>query len=301
LSPFRTIPVDGERPVLNVISVDLEDYFHPTEVQMCLGKRNSDSLTSRVELSTARVLELFESRGVTATFFVLGSVARRCPGLIRRVASAGHEIACHSYAHRLVYEMTPDEFKRDTQAAKAAIEDACGISPVAYRAPSYSITEKSFWALEVLVECGFTHDSSICPIHHDRYGIPGFGRHAQMIETRQGPILEVPVATVQLSKVRVAPVGGGAYLRLMPYRYTAAGIRRINNIEKQPACIYFHPWEVDPGQPRLASGFIARVRTYTGLSKMAEKVERLLSDFRFSTVCDVYPQMSTTSAMAAVA
>ena len=301
MSPFRTIPVDGERPVLNVISVDLEDYFHPTEVQMCLGKRNSDSLTSRVELSTARVLELFESRGVTATFFVLGSVARRCPGLIRRVASAGHEIACHSYAHRLVYEMTPDEFKRDTQAAKAAIEDACGISPVAYRAPSYSITEKSFWALEVLVECGFTHDSSICPIHHDRYGIPGFGRHAQMIETRQGPILEVPVATVQLSKVRVAPVGGGAYLRLMPYRYTAAGIRRINNIEKQPACIYFHPWEVDPGQPRLASGFIARVRTYTGLSKMAEKVERLLSDFRFSTVCDVYPQMSTASAMAAVA
>jgi polysaccharide deacetylase family protein (PEP-CTERM system associated) len=198
--------------------------------------------------------------------------------------------------------MTPAEFKRDTLAAKAAIEDACGISPVAYRAPSYSITEKSFWALEILVECGFTHDSSICPIYHDRYGIPGFGRHAQMIETRQGPILEVPVATVQLSRVRVTPVGGGAYLRLMPYRYTAAGIRRINNIEKQPACIYFHPWEVDPGQPRLASGFIARVRTYAGLSRMAEKVERLLSEFRFSTVCDVYPQMSPApAALVAVA
>jgi polysaccharide deacetylase family protein (PEP-CTERM system associated) len=148
------------------------------------------------------------------------------------------------------------------------------------------------WALEVLVECGFTHDSSIYPIMHDRYGIPGFGRHAQTLDTPAGSILEIPVATVVLSKRQVAPVGGGGYLRLLPYRYTAAGIRRVNEEEGKPACIYFHPWELDPDQPRLASGMVSRARTYRGLEGMVQKLERLLKEFSFSSLVAVHREMN---------
>jgi polysaccharide deacetylase family protein (PEP-CTERM system associated) len=275
--------------MLNVLSVDLEDYFHPTEVQQTVGPDEWISMPSRVEYSTQIVLDLLDKRDVKATFFVLGWVARHRPGLIREIASRGHEIGCHSYRHELVYALTPEEFEGDTRAAVQAIEDACGVTPRAYRAPSYSITARSMWALEVLASCGFTHDSSIFPISHDRYGIPGFDRHAKVISTAAGPILEVPVATVQLSRTTVAPVGGGAYLRLFPYRYTAAGIRQINSVERQPACIYFHPWELDPESPRVTSGLVSRMRTYTGLATVAPKIERLIEEFEFSTLSTVYP------------
>jgi polysaccharide deacetylase family protein (PEP-CTERM system associated) len=274
--------------MLNAFTVDLEEYFHPTEVQQAAGVQDWATLPSRVSEQTQVLLELLDRNSVRATFFVLGWVAEHHPQVINRIVEAGHEIACHSYAHQLVYRFTPEEFRRDTMRAVRAIEDASGVTPRAYRAPSYSITEQSFWALEVLVECGFTHDSSIYPISHDRYGIRGFPRHAHAIETPSGPIVEVPVATVQLSRDRVAPIGGGGYLRLLPYRYTAAGIRRLNSEEGQPACIYLHPWEVDPLSPRLAKGLISRLRTYTGLRSMPRKVERLLSDFRFSTMSQVY-------------
>ena len=170
-----------------------------------------------------------------------------------------------------------------------SIEEACGVTPKLYRAPSYSIVSKSFWALDVLAELGFTHDSSIFPIKHDRYGIPGSPRHAYTIATPSGPILEVPVATVQLSPNRVTPVGGGGYLRLFPYRYTAAGIRKINNVEQQPACVYTHPWELDPHQPRMTKGLISRLRTYTGLATMSPKLDRLFTEFEFSTMGAVHP------------
>src|ERR1700693_5401677 len=169
-----------------------------------------------------------------------------------------------------------------------AIEAACGVSPKLYRAPNYSIVSKSFWALDVLVELGFTHDSSIYPVVHDRYGVPGFPRHSQIMTTASGPIVEVPIATVQLSAQQVTPVGGGAYLRLFPYRYVAAGIRKINNIEQQSACLYSHPWEFDPDQPRMANGLIAHLRTYTGLGGMRRKITRLFQDFEFSTMRAVY-------------
>ena len=162
------------------------------------------------------------------------------------------------------------------------------MSPKSYRAPSYSVTKKSFWALEILVEEGFRRDSSIYPIAHDRYGIPGFQRHAHMIETPSGPIQEIPIATAKLADGKIAPVGGGAYLRLLPYRYTAAGIRRVNWEEGQPACVYFHPWEIDPGQPRIARGLIARLRTYTGVSGMYGKLSKLISEFTFSTLSVAY-------------
>jgi polysaccharide deacetylase family protein (PEP-CTERM system associated) len=272
----------------NTIGVDVEEYFHPSEVQKSVHADQWTSLQSLVEPQTRRVLEIFDQHGVKGTFFVLGWVAQRQPALVREIAARGHEIACHSFWHRLVYDLTPAEFREDTLRAVRAIEDACGITPRAYRAPSYSITRRSLWALEILAECGFTHDSSIYPIKHDRYGIPGFGRHAQTLSTPSGLIVEVPIATVRLSDRIIAPVGGGAYLRLLPYRYTAAGIRRINHHDQQPACMYFHPWELDPGQPRVASGRLSRLRTYGGLRSMAGKLERLLSDFEFTTLSAVY-------------
>jgi polysaccharide deacetylase family protein (PEP-CTERM system associated) len=275
--------------MLNALTVDVEEYFHPTEVRSSADLSQWTLLPSRLEQQTNVVLELLERHRVRATFFILGWVADHHPGVVRQIANAGHEIGCHSYAHELIYDLTPQIFRRETERAVRAIEGACGVTPRVYRAPSYSITERSLWALEILVECGFTHDSSIYPIYHDRYGIPGFGRHAQTLQTPSGPILEIPIATVQLSADRVAPVGGGGYLRLLPYCYTAAGLRRINGTEKQPACIYFHPWELDTEQPRLARGVVARLRTYSGLKSVSGKLERLVGDFRFSTVGEVYP------------
>jgi polysaccharide deacetylase family protein (PEP-CTERM system associated) len=275
--------------MLNAISIDVEEYFHATETQRFLGADRWSALPPRVEFATGRVLEMLSQHQVVGTFFILGWVAERYPRLVSEIANAGHEIGCHGYAHKLVYQMSFSEFREDTERAKRAIEDACGISPRAYRAASYSITKASLWALEILAEAGFSHDSSIYPILHDRYGIPGFSRRATIVVTGSGPILEVPVATVRLSPRRSAPVGGGAYLRLLPYRYTAAGIRRINLEERMPACIYVHPWEFDVEQPRLASGLLSRVRMYGGLGAMQSKLCRLLSDFRFSKLTTVYP------------
>ena len=282
--------------MLNAFTVDVEDYFHPSEIGAGISSDRWSSLPSRVEVGTSFLLDLLASHKARGTFFILGWVAARKPALVRRIAEAGHEVACHSYEHRLVYELSPRQFRTDTLAAVHAIEDACGITPRAYRAPSFSITEKSLWALDVLSECGFTHDSSICPIVHDRYGIPGSLREAHVIQTRAGRITAVPVSTVRLSGNRIAPVGGGGYLRLFPYRYTAAGLRRINQQEGKPACVYVHPWEVDAGQPRLAKGPIARLRTYMGIRSVGHKLNRLLREFAFSTISDVYPAPIAASA-----
>lgn len=277
-----------ENGMLNVFTIDVEDYFHPSEVGSALTPNDWSCLPSRVDIGTRFLLDLLAEYHCRGTFFILGWVASQYPALVRRIAEAGHEIACHSNEHRLVYDLSPSEFKADTLAAVRAIRDACGITPTAYRAPSFSVTQRSLWALEVLAECGFTRDSSVCPIVHDRYGIPGSPRHAYVIDTPAGPITEIPVATVQLSADRVAPVGGGGYFRIFPYRYTAAGIRKINTEEHQPACIYIHPWEVDPGQPRLAHGRISKFRTYLGLSGVRHKLNRLFSDFAFAPMADVY-------------
>jgi polysaccharide deacetylase family protein (PEP-CTERM system associated) len=274
--------------MLNVFTVDVEDYFHPTELSKSLPISRWSELTPRVQIGIDLLLETLNAHSARATFFILGWIAERHPILIRRIADAGHEIGCHSHLHRLVYNLSPSTFREDTLRASKAIEDACGVAPKAYRAPSYSIVQQNLWALEVLVECGFTHDSSIFPIVHDRYGIPGFYRHAQAIETPSGSIFEVPVATVKLSSGRIAPVGGGAYLRLFPYRYTSAGIHRLNTVEGQPACIYVHPWELDPDQPRLTTGLISRVRTYSGLRTVEKKITRLVSEFSFSTIALAY-------------
>lgn len=279
--------------MLNALSVDVEEYFHPTELHT--SSHQWSTLPSRIEQQVFQVLDLFDKRGAKATFFILGWIAEKHPAVVRTILSAGHEIGCHSYAHELVYRQTPLEFRRDTERAVDCIASAGGVRPRAYRAPSYSIVLESFWALEILVECGFTHDSSIYPIAHDRYGIPGFSRHAQVLHTPAGPLLEIPIATVKLSEDRIAPIGGGGYLRLLPYGYTSAGMRAVNRKERKPACIYFHPWEIDPGQPRLAAGMVSRMRTYMGLKGMYRKLGRLLPDFEFSTLTAVYGDVPSPS------
>ena len=286
--------------MLNALSVDVEENFHATEVQAVVRADQWTSLPSRVEAQTDKALRILEKRNVKATFFILGWVADHHPGVVRDIVSAGHEIGCHSYSHRLVYDLSPVEFRKDTRRAVSAIENACGLTPRIYRAPSYSIVRKSLWALEILAELGFTHDSSIYSIAHDRYGIPGAPRTSHLVRTASGPIVEVPVATVELSG-RVLPIGGGGYLRLLPYRYTSAGIRRVNEHESLPACIYFHPWELDPDQARQDLGLVARLRTYGGLGGMAAKVERLLKDFQFSTITSVFPGQPDSVAAALAA
>jgi polysaccharide deacetylase family protein (PEP-CTERM system associated) len=274
--------------MINALTVDVEEYFHPSEVQQHINQTDWATLPSRIEHQIDRILDLFDRRDVTATFFILGWVAERHPALVRKISKRGHDIACHSYAHQLVYGMTPAQFREDTRRAVRVIEDACGVQPLAYRAPSYSITTRCLWALEILVENGFAYDSSIYPIKHDRYGIPGFNRHATVIETPSGPIQEIPIGTVKLGGDTAAPIGGGGYLRMLPYRYTAAGIRRVNTEERMPVCVYFHPWEIDPSQPSLASGVVSWLRTYTGIRGMYSKIDRLLCEFSFGPVSDVY-------------
>ena len=224
-----------------------------------------------------------------ATFFILGWVAARHPAFVRRIAEAGHQIACHSFSHALVYSLSPAAFRQDTEQAADAIAQACGVRPRAYRAPSFSITARSLWALEILIECGFDTDSSIYPVRHDRYGIPGRPVFPHRIHTPSGSILEVPPAAVPLSPRRAAPAGGGAYLRLLPFAYVAAGVRLLNAVHHAPACLYVHPWEFDPAQPRLASGPLSRIRTYLGLRSMPLKLSRLLRSFSFDTLAAVCP------------
>ena len=275
--------------MVNAITVDVEEYFHATEVQEAVCETDWKSLPSRLRPQVHTILELFEEKNLKGTFFILGWVAERFPSLIREIADAGHEIACHSHAHRLVYQLSPAEFRVDTRLAVAAIQSASGISPRIYRAPSYSITRQSLWALDILIEEGFTHDSSIVPINHDRYGIPGSQRLPHILETPSGQIFEIPAATTELSKDRVLPIGGGGYLRLLPYRYCSAGIRRVNRRDRMPACIYFHPWELDPHLQRLPMGWIGRLRTYTGLAGMRHKIERLLDEFEFAPISAAFP------------
>jgi polysaccharide deacetylase family protein (PEP-CTERM system associated) len=275
--------------VLNAFSVDVEEYFHPSELGISPDVVDWRSMPSHVVTQTRGILEILDRHSVAATFFVLGWVAERQPDLVREIQDAGHEIACHSYAHRLVYDLTPAGFREDTRRAVLAISDACGTMPTAYRAPSYSITERSLWALEILAEFGFTRDSSIYPVVHDRYGIQNFHRFAQQIPTPSGSIYEIPMATARLSRTRVAPIAGGGYLRLLPYAYTAAGLRRLNLEEQQPACCYIHPWELDADVPRLTKSRVSRWRTYHGITGMRRKLERLLADFRFSTLSAAFP------------
>ena len=275
--------------VVNAMTVDVEDYFHVSIFDGLVPKSEWESLPSRVEPNTERLLQIFAEANVTATFFVLGWVAERHPNLVRRIAEAGHEIASHSYAHRLVYDMTPAAFRDDIRRSKDVLESAGATAVRGFRAPSYSITPRSLWALDVLIEEGFEYDASIFPIHHDRYGIPLSPRKPYQLDRQCGSILEAPGSTVRWGALNM-PVAGGGYFRILPYAWTKWGIDRINQMESRPAIFYLHPWEVDPDQPRLSAGALSRFRHYRNLDKTESRLRQLLGDFRFGPMAAVLPQ-----------
>lgn len=268
-----------------ILSVDVEDYFHVEAFSDVVERSAWDNYECRVEANTYRLLELFERRGVRATFFILGWVAERYPSLVRDIVASGHEPACHSYWHRLIYALMPDEFRADTYRAKQVIEQAAGTSIYGYRAPSYSITRKSLWAMDILAELGFTYDSSVFPIHHDVYGIPDAPRTPFQNETPCGRITEYPITTFRLFGEKNLPVGGGGYLRIFPYWYTRLGVNRAEQ-DGVPLIVYLHPWEIDPDQPRLSGRLKSRLRHYTNLSRMQKRVDALLSLGQFSSFRD---------------
>lgn len=279
-------PVESAGTIINAMSVDVEDYFQVSAFDGVVARAGWDSFDSRVVRNTNRLLELFDQAGVRATFFTLGWVAERFPALVRQIASTGHEVASHGYHHQLLYMLTPQQFREDIRSAKAALEDAIGSRVLGFRAPSYSIIASSLWAFDILIEEGYVYDTSVFPIHHDRYGIPDASRHAHRIERSAGALIEMPASTVRIAGMNF-PIAGGGYFRLLPYGWTRWGIRRVNRLERQPVIFYLHPWEVDPDQPRFDVGPTTRLRHYTGLGHTARRLMRLLGDFRFDSVAAV--------------
>ena len=286
------------RSIVNAMSVDVEDYFQVSAFDAAVSRDSWDTRESRVCANTDRMLALFAAADIRATFFVLGWVADRFPDLVRRIADAGHEIASHGYHHRLVYDLTPDQFREDIRRAKDVLETISGTLVQGYRAPSFSVTERSLWALDVLIEEGHRYDASIFPVHHDRYGIPGSPRHAHRLERTGGSIVEAPASTVRLAGVNL-PIAGGGYFRLLPYQWTKWGIARVNAVDGEPVVFYIHPWEIDPEQPRLPVSRVTRWRHYRGLDQTVARLSQLMKDFRFDTVTASLAARGTTVAPAA--
>jgi polysaccharide deacetylase family protein (PEP-CTERM system associated) len=256
---------DSQRAaILNAFTVDVEDYYQVSAFADSVRPERWGEFESRVEANTLRLLEMLERFGTRGTFFILGWVAERFPALVRQIHSAGHELGVHSQWHRLVYDLTPRKFREDAEQSRKTIEDCVGESVGLYRAPSFSITGRSLWALEELVEAGFWLDSSIFPIRHDRYGIPNAHPWPHLYETPSGPIAEFPAAACQVGPARL-PVSGGGYFRMLPYQLTRSCLRRINRKHRHAFMFYIHPWEVDPDQPRLKGSLKSQFRHYQNL------------------------------------
>jgi polysaccharide deacetylase family protein (PEP-CTERM system associated) len=278
------------------LTVDVEDYFHVSALAPSIHRDSWGSREPRVVANTHRLLALFDQFGVHATFFVLGWVAERHPQLVRDIAAAGHEVACHGFSHRLVYEQSPDEFREETLRSKRLLEDSIGAPVLGYRAASYSITRRSLWALDVLAEAGFAYDSSIFPVRHDRYGIPDAERRPHRLTTPGGAtIAEWPLASAPILGFRL-PVAGGGYFRLLPYAVSRWGLASINRREGQPFIFYLHPWEIDPHQPRVRASWLSRFRHYTNLHKCEGRLRRLLGEFRFGTAREGLVKLGLLSA-----
>ncbi|MEN8205330.1 MAG: XrtA system polysaccharide deacetylase [Pseudomonadota bacterium] len=273
--------------IRNALTVDVEDYFHVSAFAESISRSDWNNHTLRVERNTHQLLDLFDEHNVKATFFVLGWVADRVGGLIRELASRGHEVACHGYSHQLVYEQSPDMFREETLRSKALLEDIIQSPVRGYRAASYSITKRSLWALDILAEAGFEYDSSIFPIHHDRYGIPDAPKFPyQLTMPNDQSLVEFPLSTASFLGYRL-PMAGGGYFRLYPYSLTRAGLRQINNKANKPFIFYLHPWEIDADQPRVEAGWLSRFRHYNNLDKCESRLRKLMSEFQFTTTWNV--------------
>jgi polysaccharide deacetylase family protein (PEP-CTERM system associated) len=285
---------DSEQHMKHVLTFDVEEYFHVTAFADKVSPADWSTLDSRLEPSIELTLNLLQERGSKATFFTLGWVAERYPSLVRRIADAGHEIACHSNRHQQVFRLTPQEFREDSLRAKDLLEHAGGVRVQGYRAPSFSIIHESVWALEVLAEAGFSYDSSIFPVRHPNYGMVAAPRTPFVVNTPSGPLVEFPMPALSIGGRR-APFGGGAYLRLLPYWYTRWAIQQFGRETGHGACVYAHPWEFDPHQPRMKGRLTSRLRHYIGLRGVERKLRRLLTDFEFTTFASMVSALIESS------
>ena len=276
-----------KKPPRYILSVDVEDYFQVEAFSRVVPRSEWDQWPSRVIRNTQRCLDLCDEFGTKGTYFVLGWVAHKFPGLVREIHDRGHEIACHSFWHRPIFSLTPEAFRQDLREARNAIEQACGERVHGYRAPTWSITRKSLWALDILAEEGFTYDSSVFPIRHDIYGYPGAKRVPHEIETTDGrKLLEYPPVTVRVLG-RTLPAAGGGYLRIFPLAYTRWALRRLAEEDGRAVVVYFHPWELDPEQPRIAGPLKSRFRQYTNLGRMESHLRDLLRRNTFESFRDL--------------
>jgi polysaccharide deacetylase family protein (PEP-CTERM system associated) len=270
----------------NALTVDVEEYFQVAAFERTIPREQWDHADSRVEFSTGRVLDLLATREIKCTFFVLGWIAERHPSLVKRIVADGHELASHGYDHTRVHQLTTEQFRADVIRTKRILEDIGDVEVKGYRAPSYSISGKNLWALDVLQEAGHVYSSSIYPIRHDLYGMP----EAPRFPFRFHPdgILEIPVTTVAFGN-RNFPCGGGGYFRLLPYPLFRWALRRVNQLDRKAGLFYFHPWEIDPDQPRVKGAPLkSRFRHYTNLATMHARLEQLLRDFRWDRMDKVF-------------
>lgn len=272
--------------IQNALTVDVEDYFQVSAFAKSVRQEDWDSYPLRVENNTRRLLDLFEEHEIKATFFVLGWIAERAKELVKEIADRGHEIASHGYSHQLVYNQTPKAFREETKRSKELLEDIIQSPVKGYRAASYSITNKSRWALDIIAELGFEYDSSIFPVRHDRYGIPDSPEYPYHLDIQNGhALVEFPLSTVKIFSYRL-PIAGGGYFRLYPYRLSKACLSQINR-RQQSFIFYLHPWEIDPDQPRIPAGWLSRFRHYNNLEKCEARLKSLMGHFHFGTVLDV--------------
>ena len=282
----RMVSLPG--PYQNMMTVDVEDYFQVEAFFQVIDRKHWGAYTCRVEQNTDQILSMFQSTGARATFFTLGWVAKRYPNLIRRIVDAGHVVASHGLEHRRADSQTPKEFLADLKDSKSLLEDVSGTAINGDRAASFSITRKNLWALEAIAEAGYTYSSSIYPIRHDRYGIPDAPRFAFRPFASSG-FLEIPITSLKFGKTNL-PCGGGGYFRMLPYWWSSFQLRTVQSAKTGPCMFYFHPWEIDPDQPRIRNvTIISRVRHYANLSSMRHRLQRLLHDFSWQRIDKVYP------------
>ncbi|MDZ7588318.1 MAG: XrtA system polysaccharide deacetylase [Parasphingorhabdus sp.] len=278
--PDRSGRPENKRKLFNALSVDIEDWFQVGAFEPVINRADWDSLECRVERNTDAVLQLFADGGVHATFFTLGWVAERYPALIQRIVAAGHEVASHGYDHKRVFNLTADEFAADLIKTRKILEDASGQPVTGYRAPSFSIDQRTPWAHRIIAEQGYTYSSSVAPIHHDHYGWHGSPRFAWK-PVDGSALVELPVTTAQYGS-RTLAAGGGGFFRVLPYWLYAHAVNKVHHQDGHGAIFYFHPWEIDPDQPRVANASLrSKLRHYTKLSVMADKMRRLMTDYRW--------------------
>ncbi len=282
----RPPPAPGEK-IRNAMTCDVEDYFQVSAFAPYIDRASWPIRECRVEANMERILALYERHGVRATFFTLGWIAERYPAMVRRIVAAGHELASHGYGHLRASDQSRAEFDNDIRSSKALLEDIGGQAVVGYRAPSFSIGHANLWALDALHEAGYKYSSSIYPIAHDHYGMPDAPRFAFYPNGPDG-LLEVPITTVKMAG-RNLPAGGGGYFRLLPYALSRWMMEKVNREDGEPALFYFHPWEVDPGQPRPEGlGAKARFRHYVNIDRMERRLEQLARDFKWDRMDRIF-------------